>query len=125
MFRPRPLWVDRVGVGNYKLRASRVIIEAPDIEDRPRPWFDPRIGSIARDLAVERWVSNRPKLGTTAAAAVLAAAVRTAQRGTPPLSGGVAYTASPDVDAELTRLRLVARAFTGPIVRDALRVHVD
>jgi hypothetical protein len=116
LFPPGSILADLVRVTDLEDRVLRQAIESLDVWGLIRDELDLTVASIAREHARHAGLPES-HIEATADAAMLAAAARTVRPDTPLTLDGVACAGSVDVHAELARLRLVARAFTGPIVR--------
>jgi IrrE N-terminal-like domain len=116
LFPPSPALADLVRVTDLEDRVTRQAVEIGDVWGLLQNELDPAVGSVAREHARHAGLPDS-HIEATADAAMLAAAARAVRPDTPLTLGGVACAGSVDVHAELARLRLVARAFTGPIVR--------
>jgi hypothetical protein len=119
LFPPSFALADLVRITDLEDRVTRQAVEILDVWGLLQNELDPAVGSIAREHARHAGLPES-HVEATADAAMLAAAARTVRPDTPLTLGGVACAGSVDVHAELARLRLVAKAFTGPIVRAAL-----
>jgi uncharacterized protein DUF6545 len=112
--------VDAWSPRNLDFRLYRRVIEIRDGALAVRPYFDPGVAVSARELATRAQLPA-PQVETTVEAAQLSLAVRARAAGRTPSADpwqAPAATIGKDLDAELTALVPLARAFaTSPIVR--------